>query len=254
MAETKPKSFRVSEATAEKFKEIAGELGGNQQEAMAKLIEAYEFQQGKAVFKKTTEIETFEKYVTLLTRMYMSSLEDNQHINETVHSEFAAQLQSKDAVILDLRGKLEEMELSNKENIALHQEIAAMKLQQEEQRKNLENMLQDKNALNDALTKSYDELCNKLEITQNKQKDIDILKEQNKELKEQVNTLKKELETTKQQHILELERQQFALDKKYQQEKQQEIDKYQQKYFELLENTKKPVNRKTSTKSTEKEE
>lgn len=244
MAETKPKSFRVSNATAEKFKEIAGELGGNQQEAMAKLIEAYEFQQGKAVFKKTTEIETFEKYVTLLTRMYMSSLEDNQHINETVHSEFAAQLQAKDAVILDLRNKLEKMDLSNTENITLHQEI-----------KNLENMLQDKDALNNALTKSCDELRSKLETAQNKQKDIDILREQNKELKEQVNTLKKELEIIRQQHTLELEKQQLSLGKKYQQEKQQVIDKYQQKYLELLENTKKPepVNRKTSSKPTTKE-
>ena len=47
--ELKPKSFRIDDETARKFKEISENIGGNQQEAMAKLIEAYEFQAGKAV-------------------------------------------------------------------------------------------------------------------------------------------------------------------------------------------------------------
>ena len=47
--ELKPKSFRIDEATAERFKEISGQIGGNQQETLAKLIEAYEFQSGKAI-------------------------------------------------------------------------------------------------------------------------------------------------------------------------------------------------------------
>ena len=33
----------------EKFKGISAEIGGNQQETLAKLIEAYEFQAGKAI-------------------------------------------------------------------------------------------------------------------------------------------------------------------------------------------------------------
>ena len=44
--ELKPKSFRIDDETAKKFKEISENIGGNQQEAMAKLIEAYEFQAG----------------------------------------------------------------------------------------------------------------------------------------------------------------------------------------------------------------
>lgn len=45
----KPKSFRITDETAEAFKQISTEIGGNQQEALAKLIEAYEFQKGKAI-------------------------------------------------------------------------------------------------------------------------------------------------------------------------------------------------------------
>ncbi len=43
------RSFRIDEATMEKFKEISAEIGGNHQETIAKLIEAYEFQKGKQV-------------------------------------------------------------------------------------------------------------------------------------------------------------------------------------------------------------
>ena len=103
----KPKSFRIDDATAEKFKGISAEIGGNQQETLAKLIEAYEFQAGKAILtEKKADIEQFEKYVTALTRMFMGSLEDNQNITETVRTEFDAMLKSKDSTIQDLQGQL----------------------------------------------------------------------------------------------------------------------------------------------------
>ena len=87
----KPKSFRIDDETADKFKEISSSIGGNQQETLAKLIEAYEFQSGKAILtEKKADIEQFEKYVTALTRMFMGSLEDNQNITETVRTEFEA--------------------------------------------------------------------------------------------------------------------------------------------------------------------
>ena len=86
--ELKPKSFRIDEATAERFKEISGQIGGNQQETLAKLIEAYEFQSGKAILTdKKADIEQFERYISAVTRMYMGSLEDNQNITETVKTE-----------------------------------------------------------------------------------------------------------------------------------------------------------------------
>ena len=60
----KPKSFRIDEETANRFKEIAASIGGNQQQTMAKLIESYEFQSGKAILMdKKADIEQFEKYV-----------------------------------------------------------------------------------------------------------------------------------------------------------------------------------------------
>lgn len=105
--ELKPKSFRINDETAEKFKEISMNIGGNQQETLSKLIEAYEFQAGKAVLtEKKADIEQFEKYITAITRMFMGSLEDNQNVSETIRTEFDALLKSKDSVIADLQKKV----------------------------------------------------------------------------------------------------------------------------------------------------
>ena len=97
MAELRPRSFRIDEETAEKFKKICLEAGLNQQDALAKLIESYELQAGKAALtEKRDEIEVFERYTSMLIQKYMSALEDNQNVKETVRSEFSAQLRSKD--------------------------------------------------------------------------------------------------------------------------------------------------------------
>ncbi len=106
--ELKPKSFRIDDVTADRFKEISAQIGGNQQETLAKLIEAYEFQGGKAVLtEKKADIEQFERYVTALTRMFMGSLQENQDLAAIVRTEFEAQLKSKDDVIQDLQEKLQ---------------------------------------------------------------------------------------------------------------------------------------------------
>lgn len=74
---------------------------------MAKFIEAYEFQAGKAVLtEKKADIGKYEKCVTAITRVYMTNLEDNQNITETVRTEFNALLHSKDRTIQDLQEKL----------------------------------------------------------------------------------------------------------------------------------------------------
>ena len=83
------------------------------------MIEAYEFQSGKAVLtEKKSDIEQFEKYVNAIIRMYMGSLEDNQNITETVRTEFDALLQSKDAVIQDLQSRLVSANQSKEEAVS----------------------------------------------------------------------------------------------------------------------------------------
>lgn len=171
----KPKSFRIDDETAEKFKEISTTIGGNQQETLSKLIETLEFQFGKAVLtEKKADIEQFEKYVTAITRMFMGNLEDNQNITETVRTEFDALLKSKDTTIQDLQEKLtvekqlkEESTIKAKshadENARLKEIIENLNNEYNFKMDDMQSMLSDKDNLNKALTDSCNDLKAKIE-------------------------------------------------------------------------------------------
>lgn len=284
--ELKPKSFRIDDETAEKFKEISNTIGGNQQETLAKLIEAFEFQSGKAVLtEKKADIEQFEKYVTAITRMFMGSLEDNQNITETIRAEFDALLKSKDAVIQDLQDKLaaagqmkEDAVLQAgtfaDENARLNEVIEGLNSEYKLKIDDMQSMLSDKDNLNKALTDSCSGLKARIEgmkeaaeqsaalrkeLEQLKQDYEKVIREQSaleKQMHQEqdahekaVSDLKQHeadaLERLKEQLHLEEDRAVLQIEKSYQEQiqrlkadKQAEVDKYQQKYFELLEQMK----------------
>lgn len=279
----KPKSFRIDDETADKFKEISAAIGGNQQETLAKLIEAFEFQSGKAILtEKKTDIDQFEKYVTAITRMYMSSLEDNQNITETVRTEFDALLKSKDATIQDLQEKLSvakqlkddaitKAKSHAEENDKLNKTIDSLTAEYHSKIDDLQSMLVDKDSLNKALTDSCNDLKVKNESMREAAEQLTTILKELEQLKSEHDTLlasynnlqanlseekvkheqvidemKKHeldaLERVKEQSQLALDKAVLEIEKKYQEQieklkadKQSEVDKYQQKYFELLE-------------------
>lgn len=197
--ELKPKSFRIDNATADRFKEIAAQIGGNQQETLSKLIEAYEFQGGKAVLtEKKADIDQFEKYVNALTRMFMGSLEDNQNITATVRTEYEAQLKSKDAVIQDLQEKLTvakqlKEEATRKaqsyadENTRLNDYNASLEAEYKAKTEDLQSMLADKDNLNRALTDRSNELKEKVDSMAADHEQLMAAQEQQKELSSKLN-------------------------------------------------------------------
>ena len=284
--ELKPKSFRIDCETSKKFKEISNTIGGNQQETLAKLIEAFEFQSGKAVLtEKKADIEQFEKYITAITRMYMGSLEDNQNITETVRTEFDALLTSKDAVIQDLQEKLtaakqvkEDATMKARthadENARLHEVIDSLNHEYNTKMDDLQSMLSDKDNLNKALTDSCNELKAKIEGIRESaeqsaafKKELEQLKREHEKIILKQSDLEKQMQQEQAAHaqtVLDLkqheadalERQKeqlqiaqekaiLQIEKSYQEQiqqlktdKQAEVDKYQQKYFDLLEQMK----------------
>ena len=289
MAESKelrPRSFRIDDDTAERIKEISNTIGGNQQETIAKLIEAYEFQSGKAVLiEKKADIEQFEKYITAITRMFMGSLEDNQNITETVRTEFDALLTSKDAVIQDLQEKLtaakqEKEDATRKarthadENARLHEVIDSLNHEYNTKMDDMQSMLSDKDNLNKALTDSCNDLKSKIERMKEAAAQSSDLKKELEQLKqEHEKIIRKQAEQEKQmqqeqaahaetvldlkQHeadalvhqkeqsqivqdraLLQIEKSYQTQIQKLKADKQAEVDRYQQKYFELLEQLK----------------
>ena len=284
--ELKPKSFRIDDETAERFKEISGKIGGNQQETLAKLIEAFEFQSGKAILtEKKADIEQFEKYVSAITRMFMGSLEDNQNITETVRMEFDALLKSKDTTIQDLQGQLtaakqlkEDATLKARthadENARLNNVLDSLNKEYNAKMDDMMSMLSDKDNLNKALTDSCNNLKAKIEgmkeaaeqsailrkeLDQLKQEHEKVIREQS-DLKNQIQQeqtaheknvselkqheadalerLKEQLQLVQDKAILQIEKSYQEQMQKLKADKQAEVDKYQQKYFDLLEQMK----------------
>lgn len=196
---TKPRSFRIDDDTAERFKQIAGTIGGNQQETLAKLIESFEFQQGKALITdKKSEIERFENYITILTRMYMDSLEENQNTKILVSGQYEAVLKSKDTVIQDMQKKLEEaIELKNDavskyrkgadEKLLLGNQLDSMKKDFLESKTNHEKILADNRIAYETALADKEDLNEALKETcDNLKESLNVLKEENQKLKKDV--------------------------------------------------------------------
>lgn len=203
--ELKPKSFRIDDETAEKFKEISSAIGGNQQQTLAKLIETYHFQTGKAILtNKRDDMDQFEKYISCLTNMYMRSLEDNQNITDSVRTEFDALLNSKDTIIQNLQSELatarqlkEEAVIKAKtyseENARLN---SLLDRQEEEYRtrlNDLQDMLTDKDSLNKALIDSCNNLKSKIE---GMEESLELASS----IQEELEQLKKKYEKVTQEH------------------------------------------------------
>jgi hypothetical protein len=280
MEELKARSFRITEETSERIKELASEIGGNQQEVMAKLIEAYELQKGKYVLTdKRGDIEKFEQYTAIITRMYMASLEENQNITATVRVDYESQLLSKDQIIQNLQEenknlKQEKSELVNQtksiqtENDSLRHELDANRHEAEEKKNIYDNTIKDKEGLNYALSITTKDLKERLKKTEQSISEAAIIKKNQQELEDKLqmaeNTVKEtesHLNSKLQKVELETERKILALSKAHQEEilkikleHQGEIDKYQEKYLALLEKMQtkeetKPAPKRTRTPS-----
>lgn len=203
--ELKPKSFRIDDETAEKFKEISSAIGGNQQQTLAKLIEAYQFQAGKVILtNRKDDIDRFEKYISCLTNMYMRSLEDNQNITDSVRTEFDALLNSKDTIIQNLQSELtkaqqlrEEAVIKSKtyseENARLNNLLNRQEKEYHTRLNDLQDMLADKDSLNKTLTDSCNSLKAKIES-------MERATEQLSSLQEELEQLKKKHEKVTQEH------------------------------------------------------
>ena len=200
----KARSFRISDDITEKIKEICEKIGGSQQQAMAKLIEAYEFQSGKVtLLDDRAEIEKFEDYSNILVRMFMSALEDKSNMKELVRSEYEAQLKSKDEIIRDLQGRLIVAEQLQKEysikandykeeNTQIKKSTIEKTNELNIRIKDLQTMLLDKENLNRAITSSYEEKKKKCAVMEQEMEKLLEIKDKISGMEEKIALLEKE--------------------------------------------------------------
>lgn len=230
-----PKSFRIDDNTAEKIREITGELGtgANTQEAFARMIEAYEIQKAKFALGKDSEsVEEFEAHVNILSRLFMGMVEKKQMLSATVRTEYEAMLTSKEKTIQGLQEEMEsltestnaalsETRLLREENTRLGEEIKELQNKLLEQQSDFWDKLADKDALNQTLNDSCIELREKneqmkaavsdaessLKEKENLVTVVSDLERKIQELKSQIESRKKEAALEKEQALLEQQRQ-----------------------------------------------
>ncbi len=219
---TQPKAFRITEETAEKFKEIAQSLGANQQQALAKLIEVYEMEVGKeSIPEMRGNIDTFEEYIHAVTNMYMQALENNQNMRALVRTEYEAQLKSKDKVIEDLQKKVQTVEEIARQIDKKEKEYLNTIHTLENDKKILEKKVEDAYTETKNKIEMYDSRYNELKASFEKiqmseenfksmvtsfMKECEKLKEEKKELLEHKTLLEENnLELTQKNHRLSIE-------------------------------------------------
>ncbi len=237
MAETKPKSYRIDEETAERIRQITEEIGEGQQAAFARMIEAYSLQKAKVVLVDDREnLEQFENYASILNRMYMDAVEGKHNMKETVRAEYEILLRSKDETISDLQVKnrtMEEMKDENykrisalrKENEELLKRIHEQEAKNIEQQEDFRSKLADKDALNQTLNESCGELRNRnasMESAVRKAESIlaekDELAASNAELQKRIENITKEKERS--QKELELEKKRALMEQEEEHKKE----------------------------------
>jgi chromosome segregation ATPase len=272
MGELKPRSYRIDDETAEKIKAICTEMGEGQQVAFSRMIEAYEMQGKKISLGDDKEqVEQFEAYSSILARMFMDTVEAKHNMKETVRTEYATMLTSKDEIIQDLQKKnlamADEVESANKraselqkENTSLYDEINRLESKMEGTERDFRAKMADKDTLNQTLNESCAELreknANMKETVKKAEDALKKIQEQEQAHKEEIAALElenrrqlRELEQKLKKAQTENERNSFETEKKLLEMQQQcadkveqlrndaqsRVDAYQQKYIELLE-------------------
>ena len=187
-SETKPRSYRLTPEVHDKISEIALEVGGTKEQVIGKLIEAYELQKEKVTYPDQQEnIETFENYSNILTKMYLASIETGKNTKDLVRAEFSSQLQSKDQVIQDLQEKLKELKeteaaavtnynVIKSDNAKLQDDISNLTSDYQTKLNDLQAQLADKEKLNEALTATI----NQYDSQKEKIAELDAAHEENK--------------------------------------------------------------------------
>lgn len=257
----KPVSYRIDDETKEKFKEITASIGGNQQDTMATLINAYYMQQkeiGLSDYK--ADIDRFQAYITSLVTMYTNSLQTNHDMRDTIMSQFEETLKSKDSIIVDLQNQLAAAKQLKDETTSKAKTFEDECKKLTETVTALQSTVSDKDTLNRALTDSCNDLKIKVDhmtaamqensalkkdvaelnsanakLISNVEKHERMLKEQQKHEADALEQLQQKCNLEKEKEILQLEKQYNDEIQKLKAEKQNEVDSYQKKYMELLE-------------------
>lgn len=212
-----PTNFRVSKATADKFRKIAADFS-NQDAALNAMLGAYQ----KVEVQKSVpaayarEIESFQSYLEILLTKYMALMMDYTNVDEKARISVHNLLESKDNAILGLEEDIRRMQSSLKELDevmkraddaevcvkALEAEKVKLTNDIERQRIQYSNIINDKETINQGLRDQIEGLRDQIETLNHQMEDYVGLPKQLQEKEQEL----KETEYKHQLKIVDMER------------------------------------------------
>lgn len=106
---TKTTSFRLTEETADKFKEFLEKIPGSREDAFIDLMDVYELHHSKSLVPdREKEINSFQIHANALVAAYTRSLEICAEAEDSIKKSYDYQITSKDKIIADYQEKYEE--------------------------------------------------------------------------------------------------------------------------------------------------
>ena len=195
--ELKPVSYRLDDETKEKFKEISADIGGNQQETMSTLINAYYLQsQQNNLGEFKANIDQFQAYITSVVTMYTQSLQANHDMRDSVMQEFNATIQDLQEKLTVAKQLKEDATIKAKshadENARLNSVIDSLNTEYNSKMDDMQSMLADKDNLNKALTDSCNDLKSKVESMREDVEQLTVIQTELEQLKLEHDALTKE--------------------------------------------------------------
>lgn len=233
--ELKNRSFRISEETTEKFRQLCTGFD-NQNTALNALITAYEIQQAQAIItERQTDITDYDTHLQALQRAFLHSLELNENAESRIRQEFQRQLESKNSIILDLQERVRQAEqaeqTARKQLLITEKNLSNLTEQTTSQIDNLQTELANKQNTFELAREQITEKNTKLEELRKQlvqaQKDTESVQE----LNAKINTLTQKQAITEQENKqlkAEIEKQKKDFEMKLtMSEKQAELEKQQ---------------------------
>lgn len=240
--EMKVRSIRLNDETFKKLKEITSAAGGNQQDAIQLMVNAYYMQEQKAALPDCkASLDEFEGYATALISMYTQALQSQQDTRRAVMQEFDAQLKSKDAIIMQMQDKLNAAKQASEEAIARVKQTTDDNKQLADTITGLQTALTDKDEKNQILSNLCNNLQSQVNAMQEAAAQTDVLQEQIKHLEKerdkairQYTALQEQMKQVQQQAQLAMDKALLDADRAHQEQLQQTINEYQSQYLQLL--------------------
>lgn len=173
--ELKTRSFRISEDTADRFKQLCVSFG-NQNSALDALIATYEMQQAKTVItERQTDVSDFDAHLQALQKSFLHSLELTENTEDRIRQEFQRQLDSKDYTISDLQDSLR---MSTEAELTAREQAKTTKIEADERaeqatkeidslQKELTSVKKQSSELSESLTAVRSQIADKQQIIDN---------------------------------------------------------------------------------------